>query len=92
MGKKIRLPSTEPAVQMARYVKRLLWWHRMKNMNHVSFRCHFDNAAEVMDLLQKEVLTFHTPSLFQGVPDDDDSQSGPAAARIHSPQAAEGDG
>ena len=91
MGKKISLPAVEPAVQLARYVKQLLWWHRMKGINHVSFRCHFDNHAEVMDLLVKEVLAFHTPSLFQGVPDDDDSQRGPSAARIYSSQEAEGD-
>lgn len=69
MGRTIKQPPPDPAVQLARLCKQLLWWHRLGTVNHVSFRCHFDGEAELMTKLCDEVLTFQTPSLFAAVPE-----------------------
>lgn len=61
---------------LAKHVKQLLWWHRLQTVNHVSFRCHFDGAAEHLAKLCEEIMTYQTPSLFAGVPDDDDAIGG----------------
>ena len=74
MPRPIKRPAPEPAVLLARHVKQLLWWHRLKTVDHASFRCHFDGLAEHMAKLCEEALTYQTPSLFAGVPEDGDTE------------------
>jgi hypothetical protein len=65
----IKQSPPDPARQLARLVRQLLWWHRLKTVDHVSFRCHFDNEAELLGRLSDEVLQLQTPSLFSAVPE-----------------------
>lgn len=67
MGRKIKQPATEPAVQLARLCKQLLWWHQLATVNHASFRCRFDGESDLLAKLCDEVLTFQTLSLFAGI-------------------------